>query len=192
VLDLGCGVGNALFPLIEELAKKFFFYACDFSPKAITLLKQNPAYNEKLVTAFVCDISKEDLTPTIPENCGNFAILIFVLSAISPDYFTSIAAKIYKVLARGGILFLRDYGRGDLAQKRLATKTQRDASLSDNFYVRGDGTRVYYFDVDEVTTLFTSVGFTKLECDFVERTVTNRKTETDMERCWLQAKFVKF
>lgn len=37
-LEAGCGVGNTVFPLMEE-NKHMFVYACDFSPRAIDLLK---------------------------------------------------------------------------------------------------------------------------------------------------------
>ena len=37
-LEAGCGVGNTVFPLMEE-NKELFVCACDFSPKAIQLLK---------------------------------------------------------------------------------------------------------------------------------------------------------
>lgn len=46
-----------------------------------------------------------------------------------------------------GRVLVRDYAAGDLAQERLATKQQQ---LADHFFVRGDGTRAYYFS--QVTT----------------------------------------
>ena len=43
-----------------------------------------------------------------------------------------------------GVVFVRDYAAGDLAQQRLASAT-RQKELADNFFVRGDGTRCLYF-----------------------------------------------
>ena len=42
LLEAGCGVGNALFPLAEET--KLFIYACDFSPRAVDMVKVSYCY----------------------------------------------------------------------------------------------------------------------------------------------------
>lgn len=38
MLEAGCGVGNCLFPLLEE-DMNIFAYACDFSPRAVEFVK---------------------------------------------------------------------------------------------------------------------------------------------------------
>ena len=38
LLEVGCGVGNTIFPLLEE-NKALFVYACDFSPRAVQFVK---------------------------------------------------------------------------------------------------------------------------------------------------------
>jgi len=85
---------------------------------------------------------------------------------------------------------MRDYGRGDLAEQRLASKEDK-SKLSQNFYVRADGTRAYYFSTEEVRMLFVEAGFVELENTYIERTVENRKKGLSMDRTWLQCKFLK-
>lgn len=38
LLEAGCGVGNCIFPLLEE-DLSIFIYACDFSPRAVEFVK---------------------------------------------------------------------------------------------------------------------------------------------------------
>lgn len=42
-MELGCGVGNAVFPLLEE-NQGLYVIALDLSPRGIEVLKQHPMY----------------------------------------------------------------------------------------------------------------------------------------------------
>ena len=108
-----------------------------------------------------------------------YAQFIFVLSAISPENHKDVARKIYNQLPAGATLYFRDYGRYDLAQLRFAQR--QAAKLADNFYVRNDRTRAYYFLEDEVKDIFCNFdgteapGFETIECENHYRVVENRK-----------------
>ncbi|GAB4823086.1 hypothetical protein N2152v2_010132 [Parachlorella kessleri] len=56
VLEVGCGVGNTIFPLLE-LNPTAFIYACDFAPSAVALVRSHPQYASGRVHAFVADIT---------------------------------------------------------------------------------------------------------------------------------------
>ena len=58
LLEVGCGVGNFLFPLLEENVG-LFMYGCDFSPRAIQLVKSDPRYNENRMKVFVSDVTTD-------------------------------------------------------------------------------------------------------------------------------------
>ena len=91
----------------------------------------------------------------------------------------------------GGLVFVRDYARGDLAELRLDRKKkgQPARKIADNFYVRGDGTRAYYFSPESLEELFNSRGFATVYVRTRERTVSNKKADLNMDRRWIQAVF---
>uniref|UniRef100_A0A672MTX9 Methyltransferase like 6 n=1 Tax=Sinocyclocheilus grahami TaxID=75366 RepID=A0A672MTX9_SINGR len=97
LLEAGCGVGNCIFPLLEE-DLSIFIYACDFSPRAVEFVKQNALYCTERCLAFQCDLTKDDLQATIQVETVDVATLIFVLSAIHPDKMQKALEQIYKVL----------------------------------------------------------------------------------------------
>ena len=52
LLEVGCGVGNFVFPLLEEPDNDLFVYCCDFSARAVQMVTENPNYSEDKIRAF--------------------------------------------------------------------------------------------------------------------------------------------
>nr|XP_033785936.1 tRNA N(3)-methylcytidine methyltransferase METTL6 isoform X2 [Geotrypetes seraphini] len=186
ILEAGCGVGNCLFPLLEE-DTNIFAYACDFSPRAIEFVKQNPLYNTERCKVFQCDLTKDDLLDNIPEHSVDVVTLIFVLSAIHPEKMHLAVKNIYKVLKPGGRVLFRDYGLYDHTMLRFKSGNK----LGENFYVRQDGTRSYFFTEEYLGWLFTTLGFEQVVSDYVLRETVNKKEGLCVPRVFLQSKFRK-
>jgi methyltransferase-like protein 6 len=134
--QVGCGVGNTIFPLLAEFPQ-IFLHACDFSPRAVNLVKAHQEYSEQRVNAFVCDVTAEDLSAFIAPSSVDVVTLVFMLSAVSPAKMAEVIINLKQVLKPGGHVLVRDYAMGDLAQERL---TRKDQKISENFFARGDGT----------------------------------------------------
>ncbi|XP_019392171.1 PREDICTED: methyltransferase-like protein 6 isoform X3 [Crocodylus porosus] len=129
ILEAGCGVGNCLFPLLEE-DFSIFAYACDFSPRAVEYVK---------------------------------------------------------VLKPGKCILFRDYGLYDHSMLRFKSGSK----LGDNFYVRQDGTRSYFFTHEFLSQLFMAEGYEQVVNEYVLRETVNRKEGLCVPRIFLQSKFRK-
>ncbi|KAJ3110867.1 hypothetical protein HK100_002882 [Physocladia obscura] len=186
LLEVGCGVGNFVWPLLEQ-NKPMFVYACDFSKRAVGFVKENELYDEKRMKAFVCDLTVDQLTENIPSASLDFVTAIFCLSAIPPSKLEKAVNNIASVLKSGGAVLFRDYGLYDEAELRF----KPGHMLDDHFYMRQDGTFSVYFSLEQIEKLFVGAGFTMEENGYVTKEVENRKRELKMERIWIQGKFVK-
>ncbi|KAJ3040141.1 hypothetical protein HDU99_010180, partial [Rhizoclosmatium hyalinum] len=185
VFEIGCGAGNTAFPLLAE-DPSMFVYAADFSSTAVDVVKKNPAYDESQCKAFVYDVtSKAGVPPEIPPGSVDICVCIFVLSALNPRDWEQAASNIYNILKPGGICLFRDYGRYDMAQLRF----KKGRLLDDNFYIRGDGTQVYFFTQDEVAKFFGRFEVVQNVVD--RRLLVNRSRQIKMYRVWMQGKFRK-
>ncbi|XP_021597417.1 uncharacterized protein LOC110603801 isoform X2 [Manihot esculenta] len=185
ILEVGCGAGNTIFPLVATYPD-IFVHACDFAPRAVNLVKTHKDYKDTQVRAFVCDLTVDDLNKEISPASVDIVTMIFVLSAVSPEKMPLVLQNIKKVLKPNGYVLLRDYAIGDLAQERFTCKDQK---LSENFYVRGDGTRAFYFSNEFLTRLFKDNGFDVEELGLCCKQVENRSRELVMNRRWIQAVF---
>uniref|UniRef100_A0A8C7KZ19 tRNA N(3)-cytidine methyltransferase n=1 Tax=Oncorhynchus kisutch TaxID=8019 RepID=A0A8C7KZ19_ONCKI len=164
-----------------------FLYCCDFSPRAVQLVKDHPDYDQSVCHAFVQDVCDEVGSFPFPPLSLDVILLVFVLSSIHPERVQGVVTRLSQFLKPGGILLFRDYGRYDLSQLRF----KKGRCLSENFYSRGDGTCVYFFTKDEVHSLFSNAGLEEIQNLEDRRLQVNRGKKVVMRRVWMQSKFKK-
>lgn len=214
VLEVGAGAGNTAFPLLRNNENEGLeLHACDFSKYAVKVMRESDQYDTKHMVADVWDVSAQpseeqgdSLPPGLSEGSCDVIVLIFIFSALSPEEWNHAIRNLYRLLKPGGCILFRDYGRGDLAQVRM----KKNRYLQENFYVRGDGTRVYFFDPEQLTQMWsqwTPEGGIQVDLENPKpesngcfevvhmgadrRLIVNRASKVKMYRCWLQGNFRK-
>jgi tRNAThr (cytosine32-N3)-methyltransferase len=200
VLEVGAGAGNTAYPILAQNNNPSLkIHACDFSKKAVDVIRENEAYDNKNIQADVWDAAGDVLPPDMTPESADIVIMIFIFSALSPSQWKQAVSNTYKVLKPGGVVLFRDYGRGDLAQVRF----KKGRYLEENFYIRGDGTRVYFFEKDELVRIWsggdteasstsdTSDKFEIVDLGVDRRLLVNRAKQLKMYRCWMQGRFKK-
>ncbi|CAM1508491.1 Fc.00g053390.m01.CDS01 [Cosmosporella sp. VM-42] len=198
ILEIGAGAGNTAFPILANNKNPGLkIHACDYSKTAVEVMRNHEEYNVKSMQADVWDVSSDDLPPGLEDGSVDVAIMIFIFSALSPDQWAQAVRNVYRVLKPGGTVCFRDYGRGDLAQVRF----RKNRYLDENFYIRGDGTRVYFFDKDELADIWSGTKAAEPGEDAPQfdvenlgvdrRMLVNRAMKIKMYRCWLQGRFRK-
>ncbi|KAF0274938.1 hypothetical protein FOG51_00116 [Hanseniaspora uvarum] len=191
VLEVGCGVGNTFNCILKDNKNpNLKIHASDYSYTAIDLIKQSDFYQEEhekgTIVADRWDITDSKLP--VEEGTVDVIIMIFVFSALEPQQWKAAIDNAAKLLKKGGKILFRDYGRYDLAQVRF----KGEKILSPNFYIRGDGTRVYFFTDEEIEEIFTGNDqFDKVKIGIDRRLLVNRKKKIKMYRQWIQAVFEK-
>lgn len=129
--------------MLSEQETLSHLYACDFSEKAVELLRSDDRYNPKRCTAFVADLTVPgSLSQIVPMASADIVTSIFVLSALPPEKFGLAVENVKSVLKEGCLWLIRDYAVNDAAQLRF----KDDRKISDSLFVRQDGTLSYFFD----------------------------------------------
>lgn len=188
LVEIGCGVGNNILPILEH-NPKWYVWGYDISKVAVDLMQRDARFDSTRATAGVWDIAST-LEQTPVSGIADICTLLFCLSAISPDKMKTAACNVAAVLKPGGVLVIRDYGRFDEAQLKLGV--QRAKRLSENFYVKSDGTRCFYFSLEDLERLFiTHAGLELLELKHICRIYKNRANEEKRRRVWVQCRFRK-
>lgn len=192
-MEIGAGAGNTAFPVLANNRNpQLKIHACDFSKTAVEVMRRHEAYDAEHVQADVWDASADCLPPGLEPGSVDVAVMVFVFSALAPGEWAQAVRNVHRLLKPGGLVCFRDYGRGDLAQVRF----RKGRYLKENFYVRGDGTRVYFFDCDELAGIWAGDAdgaetplfeMEKLGVD--RRMLVNRALKLKMYRCWLQGSF---
>lgn len=203
LLEVGCGVGNTVYPLLEKNAQ-LRVHCCDFAERAVRLVHAHPAHDPARVNAFVYDLVRDADTslahhlaqrPTWPP--VSTLSLIFVMSAIPPHEQLPALQRLVRAVPVGASIVFRDYAHADLAQLRFHTR--KDAAWAEpsllsadhDWYRRGDHTMAYFFTRDEVQRLFDGVGGLEGAAEEVVKTNTNRRTGAVMHRRFIQAQYTK-
>ena len=152
MLEVGAGAGNTAFPILKRNEnEELMVHAVDFSAKAVEIMKADPQYDEAHVRASVWDVASVDALPEgVQEGSVDVVVMVFVFSALSPEQWDRAVGNLWRLLREGGEVCFRDYGKGDLTQVRF----KRERLLGGRFYVRGDGTRVYFFEEGEIRRIW--------------------------------------
>ncbi|KDQ61936.1 hypothetical protein JAAARDRAFT_123355, partial [Jaapia argillacea MUCL 33604] len=217
VVEIGCGAGNAVFPLLSANKNAHLsLLAYDYSSHAVKLVQHNPLYISPpigSIQAAVWDLTSDSLPDGVQPGTVDIAIMVFVLSALHPEEWGRAISNVFKMLKPGGLVVLRDYGRHDLTQLRF----KNGRLLDDNFYIRGDKTRVYFFEsapgpsspphglaLPSIHPSLVSSTypitlpncpphplFTVEQLGVDRRLLVNRKRQLKMYRVWMQGKFRK-
>lgn len=140
LLEVGCGVGNSIFPLLD-VNINLHGLAIDFAKSGVNLMNENKFtfdktkevelneqfeqglikredYSETLVKNFYssrlrgdyCNIIDEPIPLRENEQC-DFILCMFVLSAISIESQANVFKKLFNACKPGGYLFIRDYAK---------------------------------------------------------------------------------
>jgi SAM-dependent methyltransferase len=181
-MEIGCGYGCSIFPLLQGLSRDVMFIATDFSEQALLIFQQNPLFDNTRISVSTYDSTID------PQQYDNLASLqvdivlcVFVISAIEPHLHQQCFVNIHSLMKDGGYLLFRDYAEYDMTMFRHPQR------LGEKLFRRNDGTLVYYFNESDIQLLAAATGFEVIELFYATVAVSNRKSKVTMKRVFLHA-----
>ena len=201
VLDLGCGAGASLLPILFHRSKNLNVKATDISKEALMLLSSSiqAKIREPSLTfeASTWDLT-QPLQNTSLQTFGDFAILIFTLSAIPPEKHLICLKNVVNCLKPGGSLLFRDYGWLPVLLYRFNSLLTIFSGAFDLVQVRckkkigawtiqkEDGVLCTFFTIPYLTSLFEQAGLAFIDppryCTIMN---INRKSKQQMKRVFI-------
>ena len=176
VLEIGAGVGNALFPLLRA-NPNLRFSAADVSETAIKQLKMHADYDEKkIVRAFVVNAGERGCLGngregvervggkgqvSIKDESFDVVLMCFFLSALTDEEIRNCLMEVRRVLKQGGVALVRDYADDDVKNDLSDYHPGRELVMEEelNVYQRNDGTLARFFSEKQMIQMFAKVGF---------------------------------
>lgn len=190
-VEAGCGVGNALFPVLRANPMAFA-YAFDFSQKAIDILQASPEYHVSRACTFVADLTRPETYNRIISEPVDYVVAVWTLSAIEPgEKLQNAVIGLSQILKPGGMILLRDYAEGDMRMYAFEKRDAGQERTTERLYYRGDKTLAYFFNCEEMEEIMGKGGLETVECRVEDRVVENRKNGVVMHRRWLIGRFRK-
>eukprot|EP00611_Tribonema_gayanum_P017690 TRINITY_DN3049_c0_g1_i1.p1 TRINITY_DN3049_c0_g1~~TRINITY_DN3049_c0_g1_i1.p1 ORF type:complete len:251 (+),score=80.69 TRINITY_DN3049_c0_g1_i1:1174-1926(+) len=165
ILELGCGYGSTLLPLLQ-LAPHLSAVGSDVSPLVVERLRRHPLFDAERCRAVVHDAAAAPIDAVVQPGTMDAVLLVFALSAMPPARHAWVLQQAAAALRGGGCILLRDYGLYDLSQ---------------------DGTLTYFFSVDGVAALAAQAGVEVEACAYHTVANVNRKHQLKLERVYLTA-----
>ncbi|XP_060184010.1 uncharacterized protein LOC132613797 [Lycium barbarum] len=172
-----------------NLAKeRFYTFQCDFSASGFpnwlicTSCRESFFQKQNMCSADARSCSKQDFPDPLISAKNNsciggvdFVTLIFTLSAVPLHRMSRAITECFSILKPGGLLLFRDYGLYDMTMLRF----EPEQRVGYREYMRSDGTRSYFFCLDN------------LELEYCCVQSVNRQNGKIMRRVWIHGKFQK-
>eukprot|EP00768_Dysnectes_brevis_P007081 gnl/Dysnectes_brevis/5843_a8671_210.p1 GENE.gnl/Dysnectes_brevis/5843_a8671_210~~gnl/Dysnectes_brevis/5843_a8671_210.p1 ORF type:complete len:351 (-),score=119.10 gnl/Dysnectes_brevis/5843_a8671_210:162-1214(-) len=186
--DLGCGVGNTAYPLLEKNAH-LRIDCFDFSAVSLAALQTRPHFSPDAIGR----VEQYDLTQPPPSELHgkyHFVVLMFVLSAI-PHGIPQALRHASLLLGPHGTLFVHDYAAGDMREDKFAAAGGGwDNGLGLVFTRAVEGTKGVYFRAGALSAVCRELGLVVVEEGTRGKEERNRKTGEVWDRrfMWLKLK----